>query len=52
VHEWIGEMFHQTGSEVKRTRERALPLPAQYMTRIPDVVMSGPGVSLDEMVRR
>jgi hypothetical protein len=39
------------GPRLKRTHVRALPLPAQDMTRIPDVV-SGLQVFLDETVKR
>ena len=50
--QWFGQMFYATGPEADARRARALPLIAQDRTRIPDVLVSGPEMPLDETVRR
>jgi 2-polyprenyl-6-methoxyphenol hydroxylase-like FAD-dependent oxidoreductase len=50
--DWIRQIFYSTGSEAEVLRARVFPLLAQDMTRMPDAVMSGPEVPLDETVRR
>lgn len=49
---WFGELFYATGPEADARRARAFPLIAQDPTRIPDLLVSGPEVPLDERVRR
>ena len=45
-------MFLTLGPEADARRERALPLIAADQTRIPDFLLSGPDLPLDESVRR
>lgn len=49
---WFGELFYATGPEADARRARAFPLIAQDPTRIPDLLVSGPEVPLNETVRR
>jgi menaquinone-9 beta-reductase len=49
---WYGQLFHEVGSEADARRARAFPLIAEDISRIPDVLQSGPDVPLDEIVRR
>jgi 2-polyprenyl-6-methoxyphenol hydroxylase-like FAD-dependent oxidoreductase len=49
---WIGQLFYEPGPEVDARRAKAVPLIAHDLTRIPDVLLSGPEVPLDETVRR
>ncbi len=49
---WFWKLFYETGPEAEAQRSRAFPLLAQDRARIPDVLMNGPAVPLDEKVRR
>jgi hypothetical protein len=49
---WLYKIFYQPGPEADARRARALPMIAEDATRMPDVLFSGPEVSLDESVRR
>jgi 2-polyprenyl-6-methoxyphenol hydroxylase-like FAD-dependent oxidoreductase len=49
---WIYQLIYAYGPEADRRRLRALPLLLQDMTRLPDVLFSGPEVPLGEAVRR
>jgi len=49
---WICLLFYTPGAEADKLRERALPLLAQDPSRMPDLLMSGPEVPLDETARR
>jgi 2-polyprenyl-6-methoxyphenol hydroxylase-like FAD-dependent oxidoreductase len=52
VSGWFGEMFFAVGPEADARRERALPLIAQDESRVPDHIVSGPDLPVDEGVRR
>lgn len=49
---WYGQLFHEVGPEADARRARAFPLIAKDLSRIPDVLQSGPDIPLDETVRR
>jgi 2-polyprenyl-6-methoxyphenol hydroxylase-like FAD-dependent oxidoreductase len=49
---WFRNVFYETGPEADARRARAFPLFAQDPGRIPDILVSGPEVPLDETVRR
>jgi len=49
---WVWALFYETGPEAEARRSWAFPLLAQDKRRIPDVLMNGPKVPLDETVRR
>jgi hypothetical protein len=52
VIHWFWDLFYEIGSEAEARRAKAFPCLAQDVTRIPDVLMSGPEVPMDETVRR
>jgi len=52
VTRWFTQLFLEAGPEAEARRARALPLIAQDVTRIPDVLFSGPEVPVNETVRR
>jgi menaquinone-9 beta-reductase len=52
VTRWFTQLFLETGPEAEARRARALPVIAQDATRIPDVLISGPEVPVNETVRR
>ena len=45
------EFFYGTSDETRARRARALPMIAENPTRLPDHIMSGPDLPLDEDVR-
>jgi len=49
---WLYRLFYEYGPAGDARRARAMPLLAQDLTRIPDVIFSGPDIPLDESVRR
>jgi 2-polyprenyl-6-methoxyphenol hydroxylase-like FAD-dependent oxidoreductase len=49
---WLYQIFYEYGPEADERRARALPPMAQDLTRMPDVLVSGPDRPLDESVRR
>jgi len=49
---WFWELFLEPGSKAAARRARALPLIGEDPTRMPDVLYSGPDLSMDESVRR
>ncbi len=49
---WIWDVFYDTGPVAEARRARVFPLLAQDPSRMPDVLVSGPEVPLDETVRR
>ena len=49
---WLTQMFLTLGPEADARRERALPLIAADQTRIPDFILSGPDLPLNDSVRR
>lgn len=51
VERWYTDLFMARGPEADRRRERALPLIAEDMTRMPDHINSGPDVTADEAMR-
>lgn len=51
VERWYTDLFMARGPEADRRRERALPLIAGDMTRMPDHLNSGPDVAADETTR-
>jgi 2-polyprenyl-6-methoxyphenol hydroxylase-like FAD-dependent oxidoreductase len=49
---WFSRLYLETGPEADARRARALPLIGQDPTRQPDTIFSGPGISLNEAVRK
>ena len=49
---WIYQLIYEYGPEADVRRARALPLLLEDLTRLPDVLFSGPEVPLGEMARR
>lgn len=52
VLRWYTDFFLETGPEADARRARALPLIAQEPMRQPDLLFSGPDMSVDEGTRR
>jgi len=52
VTNWWEALFYETGLEAQARRARVLPLLAQDGTRMPDHLVSGPDLPLDETIRR
>ena len=50
--ELLREMFQEQGPEADRRRAVAMPLIQDDLTRIPDHIISGPELAMDESVRR
>ena len=48
---WLRQMFQEQGPEADQRRAIALPLIASDPTRIPDHIMSGPELPIDDNVR-
>lgn len=51
VEDWLTTFFYSKGAEADALRQRALPLIAQDVTRVPDHLNSGPEQPVDETVR-
>lgn len=51
VEDWLTTFFYSKGAEADAFRQRALPLIAQDVTRVPDHLNSGPEQPVDETVR-
>jgi len=49
--EWLRHMFQEQSPEANRRRGIAMPLIAEDPTRIPDHIMSGPELPIDDSVR-
>lgn len=49
--EWLRQIFQEQGPAADRRREIAMPLILEDPTRIPDHIMSGPELPIDEGVR-
>jgi 2-polyprenyl-6-methoxyphenol hydroxylase-like FAD-dependent oxidoreductase len=49
--DWLRQVFQEQGPEADRRRALAMPLIAEDPTRIPDHIMSGPELPLDDNVR-
>jgi 2-polyprenyl-6-methoxyphenol hydroxylase-like FAD-dependent oxidoreductase len=49
---WLTQLFLTLGPEADSRRERALPLIAADPSRIPDFLLSGPELPLDDSIRR
>jgi 2-polyprenyl-6-methoxyphenol hydroxylase-like FAD-dependent oxidoreductase len=49
--EWLRQIFQEQGPEADRRRAAAMPLIQEDPTRIPDHIISGPELSIDEGVR-
>lgn len=49
---WFWSLFYDTRPEAEARRAQAFPLIAQDTSRIPDFLLSGPEVPLDETARR
>ena len=52
VIQWYTALYMERGAEAEARRARALSLPEQDRSRVPDVFHSGPEMALDETVRR
>jgi 2-polyprenyl-6-methoxyphenol hydroxylase-like FAD-dependent oxidoreductase len=50
--QWFGQLFYETGPEAEARRAKALPLITQDGSRMPDHLICGPDLPLDETVRR
>jgi 2-polyprenyl-6-methoxyphenol hydroxylase-like FAD-dependent oxidoreductase len=48
---WFRQIFQEQSPEAAVRRQRALPLIAEDLTRVPDHIFSGPEMSLDDSVR-
>jgi len=48
---WLRQVFQEQGPEADERRATALPLIAADPTRIPDHIMSGPELPIDDNVR-
>lgn len=51
VCRWFRTLFQDPGPEAKVLRQRAMPLIAQDLTRVPDHLFSGPDLPADDAVR-
>lgn len=51
VSAWFRTLFQDPGPEAQVLRQRAMPLIAQDLTRVPDQLFSGPDLPADEAVR-
>ena len=51
VTRWFGEVFFAVGPEADARRKRAFPLIAQDRTRVPDHIISGPDLPVNEDLR-
>jgi 2-polyprenyl-6-methoxyphenol hydroxylase-like FAD-dependent oxidoreductase len=49
--EWLRQVFQEQGPDAERRRANAMPLIGEDPTRIPDHIMSGPELPIDESVR-
>jgi menaquinone-9 beta-reductase len=49
--EWLRQIFQEQGPEADRRRAAAMPLIQEDPTRIPDHIISGPELPIDENVR-
>jgi menaquinone-9 beta-reductase len=49
--EWLRQVFQEQGPEADRRRATAMPLILEDPTRIPDHIMSGPELPIDDGVR-
>jgi menaquinone-9 beta-reductase len=49
---WFWQLFYETGPTADARRAKAFPLIADDPTRMPDFLLSGPEVPLDENVKR
>ena len=49
--EWLRQIFQEQGPEADRRRAAAMPLIQEDFTRIPDHIISGPELPIDEGVR-
>lgn len=52
ITRWFTQLFLEQGPEADARRQRAMPLIAGDMTRVPDHLVSGPELPCDETVRR
>jgi 2-polyprenyl-6-methoxyphenol hydroxylase-like FAD-dependent oxidoreductase len=50
--DWFTSFFYGRGAAAEERRARAFPLMESDPTRVPDFLMSGPGLPLDDNVRR
>ena len=48
---WLRTLFQDPGPEAQVLRQRAMPLIAQDLTRVPDHIFSGPELPADDAVR-
>ena len=48
---WLRQVFQDQGAEADERRARAMPLIAEDPTRIPDHIMGGPELPIDDRVR-
>jgi hypothetical protein len=49
--DWLTEFFYGISREAQERRTRALPLIAEDPTRVPDHIISGPELSIDDTVK-
>jgi menaquinone-9 beta-reductase len=52
VTSWIYQLLYEVGSKADERRARALPFFLNDMTRLPDVLFSGPEIPIGEAARR
>jgi hypothetical protein len=51
VEGWLRTLFQDPSADASALRARAVPLISEDPTRVPDHIMSGPDLPLDERVR-
>jgi 2-polyprenyl-6-methoxyphenol hydroxylase-like FAD-dependent oxidoreductase len=51
AEEWFTQLFMEIGPEAEARRARALPLIAEDLSRVPDILLDGPGPSIDDSLR-
>jgi hypothetical protein len=49
--EWLRQIFQEQGPEADRRRATAMPLIQEDHTRVPDHIISGPDLPINESVR-
>lgn len=52
VSNWMAELFYTAGPEAEARRAKAMPLIAEDGSRIPDALLGGPDMEVDESSRR
>jgi 2-polyprenyl-6-methoxyphenol hydroxylase-like FAD-dependent oxidoreductase len=51
AEDWFTQLFMEIGPQADARRARALPLIAEDPSRVPDILLDGPGLSVDDDLR-